>query len=428
MHHRPKQSNVAIAVAAALAAVLVLALGAGPGAAQPGDNAVTYWSEVAERAISAGGRPPASSQVLSGIVHSAIYDAVAVTEGGLQPFLVSPSAPDGALPDAAVARAARDVLLARTGQAGIVTPAYDAFVNAIPGSQAKTDGLAAGAAVAQATLALRADDNFGDVVPYVQPTPGPGVFEPFSLPPVDVMLTKVVPYTFESASDFRPNAPVGLMSGEYAASFDEVKAYGGGAGTATVRTQAQTDTVTFWTDPTFVQWSRTLRWLAKDRQLDLRDSARLFGLTHVAGADTMTACFEAKYYYNFWRPTFAIRRADTDGDHKTMPDATWNHLVTGNHPEYPSGHSCFTGAYVEALKTFFGTDRVALEISTTRPVGNALPPRSYERLSDVLDEVADARVWGGLHFRSTMEESPKLSNRIVSHVAAHHFREAWGNG
>ena len=97
---------------------------------------------------------------------------------------------------------------------------------------------------------------------------------------MDLKLTQVVPYTFGSPSDFRPDAPVSLMSGEYASSFEEVRDYGGGTGIPTLRTADQTDTVTFWTDPTFVQWSRTLRWLAATEQLDLRDSARLFGLVH----------------------------------------------------------------------------------------------------------------------------------------------------
>ena len=422
--------KVRITAAALAVAIAGLAIGAGAGTAQPSENAVTYWSRIAEQAISAG-RTPASSQVLSGVVHAAIYDAVAATEGGLQPFMVSTSAADGALPAAAVAKAARDVLVTRVpAQAGAVNAAYDAFwtLFAIPESQARTDGIAAGAAVAAAILALRANDNFDNVVPFVQPTPGPGVFEPIAAtPPVDVKLKQVVPYTYESPSDFRPNPPVGLRSGEYASSFEEVKELGGIAGTS--RTQAQTDTALFWTEQAFVHWSRTLRVVANGEHLDLRDSARLLGLVHVAAADTQIACWEAKYYYLFWRPFHAIRRADTDGNHKTEPDATWTHLIAGNHPEYPSGHGCETGAYTEALQTFFKTDRLPLVIeSTVFPSGDPRRTRSYERLSDVRADVANARVWGGLHFRSTMEETSKLSDKVVAHVAAHHFRESHGNG
>ena len=417
------------AAAATAVAAAVVALVPGAGTAQPTENAAMYWSRIAEETISVG-RPPASSQVLSGIVHAAIYDAVAATEGGLEPFMVAPAVADGALPAAAVGKAASDVLAARVpAQAGAVATAYSAFISGIPDSQAKADGVAAGAAVAAAILALRAGDGFDNVVPYVQPTPGPGVFEPVApTTPVDVKLKQVTPYTFGSPSDFRPNAPVGLLSGEYASSFDEVKAYGGNDA-GTLRTQVQTDTVRFYTDQAYVQWSRTLRGLAQSRQLDLRDTARLLGLVQVAAADTQIACWEAKFHYLFWRPVHAIQRADTDGNHKTDMNATWSHLVAGNHPEYPSGHGCVTGAYTEAIETYFHSDRVPLTIeSFIFPVGDPRRARSYDRLSDVRADVADARVWGGLHFRSTMEESTKLANRVVAHVAAHHFREARGNG
>ena len=412
-------------VTVVLCAVAASALAGSGRATEP--NAVVHWSSVAEPVISAG-RPPASSQVLSGLVHAAMYDAVAATEGGLEPFLVSPTVPAGAMPEAAVAKAARDVLVARVpAQAGVVQTAYLDYINAIPDSQEKTDGIAAGTAVAAETLALRANDNFDNVVPYVQAPPGPGVFEPIAQTPVvDVKLKQVIPFTFSSPSGFRPNAPVSLRSGEYASSLNEVKAYGG-TNVDTLRTAAQTDTVRFYTDQAYVQWSRTLRGVANGAELGLRDSARLLGFVHVAAADTMVACWEAKFHYLFWRPFHAIRRADTDGNHKTSPDPNWNHLVGGNHPEYPSGHGCITSAYTEGLQTYFHTDRLPLVIeSTVFPVGDPRRTRSYERLSDVRDDVADARVWGGLHFRSTMEETPKLGDKVVAHVAAHHFRETRG--
>ena len=180
------------------AAAVVAALVAGAGAALPTPNAVTYWSEVAEKTISAGSRPPASSQVLSGVVHSAIYDAVAATEEGLEPFMVAPSAANGALPDAAVAKAAHDVLVARVpaaAQVAAVDLAYTAFMAGIPDSQAKTDGVTVGADVTLGTLALRAGDRFDTPVPWEQPAKGPGVFEPISVPPVDLKLKQLVPST-----------------------------------------------------------------------------------------------------------------------------------------------------------------------------------------------------------------------------------------
>lgn len=416
--------GIRLLAAAVAAAIAGLAVGAGVGTAVPTENAVMYWSRVAEPAISAG-RPAASGQVLSGIVHAAIYDAVAATEGGLEPFMASPTVAPGASPDAAVATAARDVLVARVpAQASAVNTAYATFMGGIQSSQAKTDGIAAGQAVAAQILGLRANDGFDNVVPFVQPPTGPGVFEPFSSPPVDVKLKQVTPYTYGSPSDFDPGPPVSLDSGEYAASFEEVKAYGG-TNADTLRTPDQTATVLFYTENPYVQYSRMLRLLAGTEQLDLRDTARLFALVHVGAADSQIACWWAKYHYNFWRPTHAIHRADTDGNHKTDPDPTWTHRIAGNHPEYPSGHACETGALTEALQRFFRSERVRLEITSTATP--SAPARVYDRLGDLRDEVTNARVWGGLHFRSTMEETYKVPMKVVAHVAEHYFRETRGN-
>ena len=153
--------------------------------------------------------------------------------------------------------------------------------------------------------------------------------------------------------------------------------------------------------------------------LDLRESARLMGYVNVATADTMIACWEAKYHYSFWRPNHAILRADTDGNPATTAETGWLPLVVGNHPEYPSGHSCFTGAVTESLRNYFGTKHVRIVASSTA-VG-AGPPRTYETIDELVKDVENARVWGGLHFRSTMQESAKWAPRIARDVGKHYF-------
>jgi len=403
---------------AAVVVLAVLALGTPATTADPAENSVTHWTRIAEQFIPIG-RPPASSEVLMGTVQAAIYDAVAATEGGLEPFLASVPAPPGSSTDAAVATAAHDVLVARVPlQAAPITTEYDTFMGTIADGQAKTDGQAVGTAVADEILLLRADDGLGNVVPYVQPTPGPGVFEPVApTTPVDVVLTQVQPFTFDSPSTFRPNGPTSLLSGEYAADFAEVKAYG--RSDSAVRTSEQTQTVLFWAENTFVQLSRTVRLLAEERGLDVRESARLLGFVHIATADAMITCFESKYYFSFWRPFHAIRRADTDGNRATTPDPTWTSFLVVNHPEYPSGHACFTGAVTEALKIYFGTNAIPLTISST--FAGAGPPRTYALLSDVRAEVDDARVWAGLHFRNSMQEGAKLARKVVRNAASHDF-------
>jgi len=356
------------------------------------------------------------------MVHGAIYDAVAAVDGGLEPFATGVSAPPGASADAAVAQAARDVLVARVpGQAIPVQTAYEAYMASIPDGAAKTAGKGVGAAAAAGMLAMRTGDHFDDAVAFVQPTPGAGVFEPIAAPgitpgpPVDPKLAFVRPFTYDSPSDYRPDGPIELTSKKYAEDLAELQAYGRATGSA--RTPLQTETVRFHTDQTFFQFNRTIRNLALARGLDLRESARLLGYVNVATADTMIACWEAKYHYNFWRPTHAIQRADTDGNAATSADPTWAPLVVGNHPEYPSGHACFTGAVTESLRNYFGTKHVPLVISSTT-TGTT---RTYDTLDDLVADVEDARVWGGLHFRSTMQESAKYFPRIAREIGRHHF-------
>ena len=409
-------SKLRIGLAALLALVAVMALGPAAVSSAPGENAVVHWSGVTEAAVSAG-RPPASSTVLAGMVHGAMYDAVAAVEGGLEPFATGVKAPPDASADAAVAQAARDVLVARVpGQAANVQLAYDSYMAAIPAGPAKDRGIAVGAAAAAGMLAWRMGDGFDDNVPYEQPTPGPGVFEPIApTTPVDVKLGKVRPFFMESPSAYRPDEPYELTSKRYARDVAELTELG--RNTSTSRTAGQTETVRFFTDQTFVQYSRAMRALANTRGLDLRESARLLGYTWVAVADTMIACWEAKYHYYLWRPNHAIQRADTDGNPATSPDPTWLPLVTGNHPEYPSGHACFTAGLTKSLQRYFGTKKVELTLTSTT-TGTT---RTYERLGELVADVEDARVWGGLHYRTTMTETAEHFPQIAKDVGKEHF-------
>jgi hypothetical protein len=406
-------------LAATLALVAALALGPAGTTAAPsaaGENAVVYWNGVAASAIAVG-RAPASSSVLGGMVNGAMYDAVAAVEQGLEPFATAVTAPPGASADAAVAQAARDVLVARVpGQAAAVQTAYEAYMASIPDGLAKDGGKAVGAAAAAGMLAMRTGDRFDDVVAYVQPPTGPGVFEPIAAtPPVDPKLAFVRPFTHVSPADYRPGPPLALTSKRYAADLEEVRTYG--RLLSDVRTPLQTETVRFHTEQTFVQFSRALRELAIARGLDLRETARLFGYVNVATADTMLACWEAKYHYYHWRPNHAIQRADTDGNPATTPEAGWVPLIVGNHPEYPSGHSCFTAAVTESLRNYFGTKWVRFVTSST-VTGTT---RTYENLDDLVADVENARVWGGLHYRTTMTRSAKHFPRIARAIGRQHF-------
>lgn len=167
-----------------------------------------------------------------------------------------------------------------------------------------------------------------------------------------------------------------------------------------------------------MQWSRNLRQLATAAELDLVETARMLAMVHVASADAVVGCFEAKYAFLFWRPVHAIQRADTDENPLTVPDLTWNALLNVNHPEYPSAHSCWTGALTETLAFYFHTD----EAEFGRDSAVTGTTRRYARFSEVGSEVQNARIWAGLHFRLSTSDGAALGRQVAHLVTRRYFR------
>src|SRR5262245_53313298 len=409
-----------------------------------GDAAVSAspvidWSNEARRAIvppgpggifgteNYGNKFPGEAGVYMAIAHVAIYDAAVAIQGGYEPYAVALSAPD-ASPAAAVATAVHHVLVGLQPALGL-TPAQEAILNgrytdylaAIPDGAAKSAGIAVGAQVAQAVLALRENDGREDnptLEDLDPPAPGPGVWEPNPSGPVlGLRLPGIDPLALESASQFRPDGPNLLPSAEYAEDFNQIKELGRIDSTA--RTGEQTTEALFWTDHDARQWNDGLLRLAVARELDLVETARMLAMAHVSGGDALIGCFDAKYHYWFWRPFRAIERADTDGNPETVADPTWQPLrATPNHPEYPSAHACHTAAVAHALATFFGTDRVTFVLDR-RITGTT---RTYERFHEVFMEVNMARVLAGFHFRNSDLEGSNLGRHIARYVTDHFFR------
>jgi hypothetical protein len=201
-----------------------------------------------------------------------------------------------------------------------------------------------------------------------------------------------------------------LTSVDYATDVNEVGAYG--RVDSTTRSPAQTETAQFWAENTFVQWSRTLRGLGADRRLDTPAAARMLGLAHVATADAVIGCFDAKYHYLFWRPVHAIARADTDNNPATVQDPTWRSLLTVNHPEYPSAHACWSNAVTSVLALHFGTTRVPFVMSST-VTGTT---RTYRSLAEAAHEVTGARIWAGLHYRKSMRDGVHVGRQVAQLV------------
>lgn len=377
---------------------------------------VLDWSRFAAQAIVVG-RPPASSEVLIGIVHVAIADTVAGLGHG-RPFLVDVRDDHKASARAAVATAAYDVLRARVpGQQAFLDTTYGDYLAAVKDGDAKTRGVRLGQKVAAAVLAWRANDGMANQVPWVQPPVGPGVWEPTAAtPPVDIFLSKVKPLVLRSSKQVRPPGPDPLTSRKYARDVAEVASVG--RADSTVRTAAQTETARFWTDGAAV-WTRMLTALAETKQLSIGEAAQLFVRVHVTAADSLITCWAAKFHFTSWRPVQAIQRGDTDGNPRTGVDPTWNSLHAANHPEYPSGHSCFTNSVISAMQLYFHTDRVKVDVDSLI-TGTT---RTYYRLSDIGAEVREARILSGLHFRNAMLDGEVLAQGVADWVDDH-FRAA----
>ncbi|TCO30082.1 PAP2 superfamily protein [Kribbella steppae] len=349
-----------------------------------------------------------------GIVHIAIADTVAGLGYG-RPYVAAVRPDRQASAASAVATAAYDVLKARVPAAGLDVT-YADYLADVPDGKAKTRGITLGRAVAAAVLAWRAGDGFNTSVAYVQRQPGPGVWEPTAATPqVDLVLTQVRPLTLRSRAQFRPDGPVAVTSKQYARDVAEVAALG--RKDSTTRTAVQTETAMFWSEHTAQQWSRALVRLATERHLSLSEAARMLALVHVTTGDALIACWDAKYHYRFWRPVHAIQRADTDGNPRTTADPTWQPLLGANHPDYPSGHACFTAATTRALESFFHTSRLKLSIDS-QVTGTT---RHYDKLSAIRHDVREARILSGLHFRHAMHDGDQLGTNVANWTT-HRFR------
>jgi hypothetical protein len=402
---------------------------------------VIDWSNEARYAIvppafgpeNYGNKGSAEAGVYMGIVHVAIYDAAVAIEGGYEPYAITLIAPPDTSSAAAIATATHHTLIGlqpplglTDAQLAILNGHYAAYMDAIPDSTAKTNGIAVGEQVAAAVVALRANDGreqnpqFGQP-PFVPPPPGPGIWEQNPgnpLPPVQgLRLPGIRPLALTSASQFRPDGPSSLTSEEYAEDFNQVKEVG--RFDSATRTPEQTTEALFWTDHDLRQWNDGLLRIVTDGGLDLVQAARMLAMAHVAGGDAYIACFDAKYHYWFWRPYQAIPRADTDGNPATVADPTWTPLrPTPNHPEYPSAHASHSTAVAAALRAFFGTDNVSFSLDS-RVTGTT---REYERFHDAVKEVNRARVLAGFHFRNSDQEGSSVGRNVARYVDENYFQ------
>ncbi len=398
-----------------------------------GGNSVTAWATIAADAIvrpeeaSPAPRMPGPAVMLMAQVQLAVYDAMVAIEGDYEPFSYDDQG-YGADVRAAVGTAAYRILRTRSpGRAGYLDGQYATAMNAVKKGRAKTRGIALGEAVAAHYLALRADDNIGNTNAWVQPTPGPGVFEPVApVPPVDYNMVFVKPFTFalSESSSFFPPAPPALSSSQYGTAWNETHNLGGA--TSTARTEAQKQLALWSAEHPFPWAARNLVGLAVAKRLGSMQSARLLALAFTSIADSAQTGMSAKYHYNYWRPFHSIPRADTDSNAATTADPAWKPLLNVNHPEYPAGHGFFgAGSMVEAVRAFFRTDRVSWTLTTTGVPGLTQPSRSYTSLNALANDIMNARVYAGLHYRFSVEAGRAQGKAVVNHVNSRFFKPEW---
>ncbi|HEX8782933.1 MAG TPA: vanadium-dependent haloperoxidase, partial [Steroidobacteraceae bacterium] len=361
----------------------------------------------------------------------AMFDAVNSIDGRFQPFAVQVSAPRSASKDAAASVAAHDVLAHYLPSQQMTLDAdLQASLDAIADGPAKTDGINVGHAVAAQWLALRSGDGLEAAVVLPLPNPGPGIWEPVPTfpqpnpttpPPVAEWQAQFKPFALRSADQFleRVPPPPALTSAIFTRDFNLTKSYG--ALNSSVRTAAQTEIGRFWSDNPAAQYSRALRGLVESQGLDTADAARLGAMSFVALADSATACMNAKYHYFSWRPLTAIRNADSDGNADTVADPNWVPLdVTPQHPEYPANHGCVTEALMDTLTAFFDTDEIPYSVTST-VTGTT---HSFDSFEDVVKEVDQARIFGGMHFHHSVKEGNRLGRRVADYILQHKFCRA----
>ena len=398
--------------------------------ASASSNQVLDWNQIFIDALIATNTPNSSSQRLGAIVHTAIFDAYNGIDRRFAPIFVHDTAPPGASRRAAVIAAAYTTLVSLfPSRQAELDASYMASLAALSddggdGGISRERGLNWGIEVANAVLAWRAADGFsgsypaftgGTAVGQWRPTP-PG-FGPMSAQG----LAFTSPFVLVNNAQSQPDPPRGLASSTYAEDFNAVKALG--RRTGSTRTEDQTALAPFWEGNASVHWNQAANQIARANHLSISRSSRLLAVLNIAMADTAFTIWSAKRFYGglptevTWRPVTAIPLAETDGNPDTTPDVDWLPLVnTPSHPEYPAGHPSLNGAAATVLLSHF-SDLQAFTLTTT-----GRPDRTYTSIAQARADGNNARVWGGMHYPSTVAISDTMGEAIAHYVNRNSMR------
>jgi hypothetical protein len=371
-------------------------------------DAVSDWNAKAGGIIveSRVGTPPAIR--IMAIVQTAAYDAVNAITRRYPAAGSQPEAAPGASVDAAVAAANRATLVKLLpAQQESIEKAYHAAVAAVPEGPAKAAGVAVGERAAAAVIAARAEDGTSSAEAY-RPHTTPGAYVPTAMPAAPQWVHRK-PWLMASAAQFRPGPPPALASGVWVRDYNEVKALG--AKHSALRTAEQTEIARFWEYSLPPVYHGVVRSVTASPGREITQNARLLAAVAQAMDDAMIAVFEAKYHFNFWRPVTAIRNGDIDGNDATVREASWAPLIDAPmHPEYPSAHAILAGAVGTVLKADLAGGPVPV-LATSSPTAKGVT-RRWTSVDDFVREVAEARIYEGIHYRTSTEVGASMGAGI----------------
>jgi hypothetical protein len=380
-------------------------------------NVITEWDENAVAMVAQ--MPPFTGERWMAMVHAAMFDALnAIDQRYHAAYLVRLPADSSTSKEAAATSAATTILVTidpKTAEkAGALAQNYLA---SIPDGKAKSDGIKLGEAVATRLLQARVKDG-SDALDDYRPSTAPGVYVPTTIP-VCSTFAGMKPFGIVTASQFRPEPPPALSSKEWSTAFNEVKDYGGKG--STKRTAQQTETARFWLMVGAPAYHPFARQLVTARHMDLVESARFMALVAIGLTDAWIAVCDAKYHYDFWRPITAIRNADIDDNSATDRESTWQPLdATPMFPEYPAAHAILAGTLSGVVKAEFGSDTIP-EVAITSLTAPGVTHR-WTDMAPFAEEIANARIWAGFHYRFSTRAGTEMGRRIGEYVSKNVMR------
>jgi hypothetical protein len=391
------------------------------------------WNVIAVNTAIANAQNPFAQARTVAIVQLAVFESVNAITGEYHPYLGTIVAPPGASADAAAVQAAYRVLSTYFPASALTLDAALATsMAAIPDGQAKTDGIATGEAAASAMIALRANDGSSPAKYKIPGPPVPGEWQATSSCPIEhgvavgtaFQWQNVTPFGIPSAADFLLDPPPALASNRYAKAYNEVMTVG--SIDSTQRPPDRANVALFYaaSSPTQV-FNQAIQQVAREKGHSLSENARALAVVNMAMNDSLVAAFLNKYHYNFWRPETAIHAGDTDGNPKTRPDPSFVPFVTTPcFPSYPSNHGSAANGAAVIMERTYGEGGHSITLSNPVVPDIVL---QYTTFKQITDDISDARVYGGIHFRTDQDAGERLGKAIGKTVDKNNLRPVHGD-